>query len=71
MNLESHAEEFMKCCLSGASKKQIVREYKKILKANDKEINEIIDHCLFKSNSLYIGLYVDYIFIFGDKTLIT
>jgi len=49
LNLESHAEEFMKCCLSGASKKQIVREYKKILKANDKEINEIIDHCLFKS----------------------
>lgn len=50
---------FMECCLSGASKTQVIREYKKSFNLNDEDINFLLDSCSFRKKPKIIN-YLDF-----------
>tara|TARA_R100001015_G_scaffold5668_2_gene2171 strand:- start:2313 stop:3107 length:795 start_codon:yes stop_codon:yes gene_type:complete len=50
---------FMECCLSGASKTQVIREYKKSFNLNDEDINFLLDSCSFRKKPKIVN-YLDF-----------
>jgi len=59
MNDKELITGFMECCLSGASKTQVIREYKKSFNLDDKDINYLLDSCSFRKKPRIIN-YLDF-----------
>ena len=59
MNDKELISGFMECCLSGASKTQVIREYKKSFNLNDGDINFLLDSCSFRKKPKVIN-YLDF-----------
>ena len=59
MNDKELIKGFMECCLSGASKTQVIREYKKSFNLDDKDINFLLDSCSFRKKPRIIN-YLDF-----------
>ena len=59
MNDKELISGFMECCLSGASKTQVIREYKKSFNLNDEDINFLLDSCSFRKKPKVIN-YLDF-----------
>ena len=59
MNDKELISGFMECCLSGASKTQVIREYKKSFNLNDEDINFLLDSCSFRKKPKIVN-YLDF-----------
>ena len=59
MDTEHILKSFMECALSGASKTQVIREFKNRYKLHDDDIEYLLDCCSFKKKPKKIK-YLDF-----------